>query len=119
MARNLDARDFDSSAWWPIVAIARVVAEYEATWRANLQAVKRRGEDPAESASVKESFAHYSAAQRVLGIAVEVSYVGPVGRRGRLLADLIQQTKLYTQPDDWQDDAPSCGCGARHASHTD
>lgn len=89
--RELDARDFDGSAWWPVLALAREVAQYKQTWQANLTAVKARGEDPRLSGSVKESFAHYAAAMKMLTTAVAVSFTGSVARRDRAARDLISQ----------------------------
>ncbi len=91
--RNLDARDFEGVAWWPIITMARKVAEYRARWRANLDACQAKGLDPRENGSVKESFAHFSAAQVMLSEAVAVSYTGPEGRRRTALDDLVQQTQ--------------------------
>jgi hypothetical protein len=46
--------------------LADMVAEYKVTWQKNLTALKARGEDPQESRSLLESFAHYTTAQRML-----------------------------------------------------
>lgn len=95
--RPLDARDFEGAAWWPLTAMARAVAEYEQTWRANLVAVKARGDDPHLCGSVKESFAHAAAARRMLVLAVNVAYTGPKARQGQAASELVQQ---HTQDGD-------------------
>lgn len=61
--------------------LADIVAEYKVTWKKNLAAIKARGEDPQESRSLLESFAHYTTAQRML--IAYLDQVAPVDKGNR------------------------------------